>query len=62
MLEQWGINMIDIEKQFAGNYVRLVNQCRDLQADIAERDRTILRLTTCLVAEQNKKAADSASI
>lgn len=53
---------LDTEKQFAGNYVRLVNQCRDLQSDIAERDKTILFLLTQLVAEQNKKAANCASI
>ena len=54
--------MTDTEKQFAGNYVRLVNQCRDLQADVAERDRTIVRLLSERVAEQNKKAAECDSI
>jgi len=32
---------LDTEKQFAGNYIRLVNQCRDLQADIVVKDKMI---------------------
>ena len=85
--------MSDIEQQFAGNYVRLVNQCRDLQADIVLKDRMIADMADViadsirmaqthgfpyceftneniiesakkvaqekLVAEQNKKAAES---
>lgn len=103
MLEQWGINMTDIEKQFAGNYVRLVNQNRQLQQafdnstqlnnklhdEIRLKDKMIelmakdfMFYAICpkaknengyinniknkalseLVAEQNKKAADNASI
>lgn len=80
--------MKDLNKQFAGNYVRLVNQCRDLQAELTIKERmiTLLAITNKrdtqkgnglitdiieyykqqaiseLVSEQNKKAADNASI
>lgn len=83
-----------LDKQFAGNYVRLINQCRELQSDITVKDKMIelmaqnindsiayMATSSCyfkdnitiisdfktraiseLVAEQNKKAADNASI
>ena len=87
--------MTDLDKQFAGNYVRLVNQCRDLQAELAISNKIIKKLMydiqifpplkfgnqifkpnskdkmleeyrkqaiSELVAEQNKKATDNASI
>lgn len=85
---------LDTEKQFAGNYVRLVNQVRELQGDLAVKEQMLDYLITAnllnlnnysdecefngafgkeyervqliaqeeLVAEQNKKAADNASI
>lgn len=40
--------MTDIEQQLAGNYVRLVNQCRDLQADISVKDRMIFNMAEML--------------
>ena len=88
---------LDTEKQFAGNYVRLVNQCRELQQafdnsiqlnnklhdEIRLKDKMLYLILSDiysdktfewafdkfktkaiseLVAEQNKKAADNASI
>ena len=74
------------DKQFAGNYVRLVNQVRDLQWDLGVYKKMVdkmandmhqlckwqhstdlvseykNRVLSELVAEQNKKAADNASI
>ena len=75
--------MTDTEKQFAGNYVRLVNKSRSLEQDVILKDRMIdlmakqykmsgfekeyiekikQQAISELVAEQNKKAADSESI
>lgn len=33
--------MTDTDKQFAGNYVRLVNQCRELQSQLVVKDKMI---------------------
>lgn len=79
----------DTEKQFAGNYVRLVNKSRSLEQDVILKNRIIKLMSGTiydnhfmksltdmdkiteeykklavieLVAEQNKKAADNASI
>ena len=78
--------MTELEKQFAGNYVRLVNKSRSLEQDVILKDKMIElmandmrqlckwqhstnlvaeyknRVLSELVAEQNKKAADNASI
>ena len=47
-----------IEQQFIGNYVKLVNQVRELQGELIAKNNLILQLQQQLVAEQNKKAAE----
>ena len=48
-----------LEQQFTGNYVRLVNQVRELQGELAVKNNLILQLQQQLLAEQNKKAVCS---
>ena len=44
--------MTDLQQQFAGNYVKLVNQNRELQEQVR-------KLTIQLIELQNKKSSES---
>lgn len=44
---------IETEKQFAGNYVRLVNQVRSLQGDIAVKEQMLDYLITANLLNLN---------